>query len=660
MTLFQGKPLSAGSFTGLLRRLGGESRTPSVPVPTDERFREAFEQSPLGLAYVARDGHSLQVNNRFRELTGYTREQLFRTSFRDLTHPEDALKEARQIKELVSGEIASYKIDKRIIQKDGSYHWINVLTSVVRTPAGDVDYFVHLIEEVKERRGAEIWRGADQVLVAVVDAIDELAIIRTDSLGTIQSWNRGAARVFGYLRDEVVGRPRRILYRDNDNWQDRPSEHLDAAATKGRTESEDWRVTKAGTHLWLRSTISAVRQDGRLVGFMEVLRHPDLGRSAPVAPVAEPARVSTAAVEELRRAKDALERELGARERTIDSLRAALEDVKGVAEETMNELRIMTDALRKEMDRRRGVETELKEVQEALALATRPGEVPVAEVEEEPELLLESELLPSDTAAETWEVVGDLPVTELLVALAAADRTGTFTIRRGRDEREIFFDRGKILSCATNNPAGFLAQRLIALEYVTDEQRQRALEIQQQTGLALGRILVILGFIDEPSLLHVMREKMEEELRETFAWHDARYCFVEEATPSLQIVPLPIDVISFIVHELHGTLPLPAEVPAIHEVPAPPPIDIVEELTRAIEPILQSLPVAVGELPDVDVVESYIGSVTGKSRKYHRLTCIVADRIVARNRITFDSRTTAENGGFQRCALCLKPTLVEV
>ena len=85
---------------------------------------------------------------------------------------------------------------------------------------------------------------------------------------------------------------------------------------------------------------------------------------------------------------------------------------------------------------------------------------------------------------------------------------------------------------------------------ITEEQRQKALEIQRETQLALGRILVILGALTENQLHDAMREKAADEIAELSTWTDAKFVFVEEEIPTLQLVPLRIDVAELIVHQL--------------------------------------------------------------------------------------------------------------
>ena len=456
----------------------------------DERLRAGFDGAPLGIAFAAPDGHWLQVNEQFRRLIGYTREELSRISFHGITHPEDAKRETSLMRKLVGGEMDSYRLEKRVMEKKGRYRAIEVVVALVRSPAGEPDFFVYLVDEPPQRRAAMAQE------TSVADLLAEVGVVRTDEKGTITGWNPGAERIFGYAAEEVMGKNRRILWRDADGWEGKPTRQLKSVHDGQRLEIEDWRVAKDGRHLWVRTTIAAVKIDGVVKGYLEVV--------SPPAPV-DARRGLESTIESLRA-------ELDTAGRKEESLRQALEEVRVMGEETMNELRIMTVALRKEIDRRKAAELELRAVSAQVAPPPEPVAAEVEEVAVTPPRRAFRPL--SGTAA------------ELLQAEAAAQRSGTLVVTSGERELEIFFDKGRIYSCASNDPSTFLVQRLIDRGAITNDDRRRALELKQHTQLALGRILLILGAITEEQLVETMRSKVEEAIADLLTWDDVRWAFV--------------------------------------------------------------------------------------------------------------------------------------
>src|SRR5260221_8003630 len=310
------------SVISLVRKSGSARRAPQRD--TNARLRAMYESAPAGIACASTDGHFLFCNERFRELTGHTREQLSHFTFQDVTLPEDVRSEAPLAKKLLRGDGGSYRIEKRVVDRRGKYRDLVVNCALVHDEHDASDFLVYIIDEPLRAQARAATRESEHLLASVLERIRELAIIRTDEKGVIVGWNAGAARIFGYSREEIAGKPRRNLFRDADNWENRSTQQFREAAESGRIESEDWRVAKNGTHLWVTTSLMAVKPDGTNVrGFLEI--------------IAQPMRVD-ARVPELKRTVESLRDEVAEHQRTEAGLRDALEEAQRTNAETMNEL----------------------------------------------------------------------------------------------------------------------------------------------------------------------------------------------------------------------------------------------------------------------------------------------------------------------------------
>lgn len=592
----------------------------------DLRLRDAFEHAPVGIALASIDGGWLQYNERFRQVLGYTREQLARLTFTDLTHPEDAKRELTLMRRMLAGDTRDYRLEKRIIEKKGKYREVDVQCAIA---AGDdgAPYLIYVVEPLRQSQGQARppSRGAEQLILAVVDQLTDFAMIRTDDKGFIAGWNAGAERILGYTREEVIGRPRRMLYRDHEHWAGKSSQQLVEASESGRLDLEDWRVAKDGRHLWVKTSLTPVRVDGAIKGFVEVIRAPD-------------ARVEPQT--ESKQAVDALRAELVRRKQAEESARSMIDELRASAEQTMDELKIMTDALRKELERRKKAEEELRAIHERVARAVVTPASPS-----------ESEIVSTSVPpSRKWKPLGGVTPAELLVQHASQQRTGRLVIASGSREKELFIERGKIISCSSNDPSRFLAQRLISHGMISEEQRQKALEIQRETHLALGRILVILGALTENQLHDAMRQKTEDEIAELSAWSEAKYVFVEEEIPTMQLVPLRVDVAELLVHQLdhrHAVSGLQAiDVSSIvDEVVSDLVIDDIasaaDEITHNIEAIASS-------------AEILVANASGKTKRFHRASCPTAKRFADETRVVFMSADDAVNAGYDACRMCFR------
>lgn len=114
----------------------------------EQRFRDAFENSPIGMALVSKEGKWIKVNSAMCDIVGYTKDELLQKTFQDITHKDDLNKDLSYVKKMLQKKIKSYKIEKRYIRKDGSIVWVLLSVSMVYDEKGDPLYFVSQIQDI--------------------------------------------------------------------------------------------------------------------------------------------------------------------------------------------------------------------------------------------------------------------------------------------------------------------------------------------------------------------------------------------------------------------------------------------------------------------------------------------------------------------------------
>jgi PAS domain S-box-containing protein len=121
----------------------------------EERFRRAFDDAPIGMALVTPAGWFVRANRTMCELTGYEEKELLTRTFADLTYPDDLPADLEQARQLLDGEIRSYRMEKRYRRSDGNLIWVMLSVSLVRSADGEPLHFVSQVEDITERRNAE-------------------------------------------------------------------------------------------------------------------------------------------------------------------------------------------------------------------------------------------------------------------------------------------------------------------------------------------------------------------------------------------------------------------------------------------------------------------------------------------------------------------------
>jgi PAS domain S-box-containing protein len=122
---------------------------------SEEISRATFEQAAVGIAHVGTDGRWLRVNDKLCAIVGYPKEELLNLTFQDITHPDDLETDLDYVRQVLSGEIRTYSMEKRYIRRDRSVVWVDLTVSLLRTAAGEPKHFISVVEDVTERRRAE-------------------------------------------------------------------------------------------------------------------------------------------------------------------------------------------------------------------------------------------------------------------------------------------------------------------------------------------------------------------------------------------------------------------------------------------------------------------------------------------------------------------------
>lgn len=128
---------------------------------------------------------------------------------------------------------------------------------------------VHQVREVYEER-------LEQTQVRYRDIIESSAdaIITIDDSGIIISWNRGAEHIFGYTREEILGRPIEVIVPD-DLIKQQELQCLDYGIKERGYNShyETERLTKGGDRVLVNLTETAIKDEtGDIIGRSQILR----------------------------------------------------------------------------------------------------------------------------------------------------------------------------------------------------------------------------------------------------------------------------------------------------------------------------------------------------------------------------------------------------
>lgn len=148
---------------------------------SEERFRTAFANAPIGIGLIDIDGRWLEVNGSLSSLLGYPGTELVGRMPWELSHAEDRDAERDGFKQMVRGEAKSYAAEQRLVRRDGQVVYVLLSVSLAHDANGEPRGGIWQVVDITERRQAENERSermreqtARAEAEAVADTIQKL------------------------------------------------------------------------------------------------------------------------------------------------------------------------------------------------------------------------------------------------------------------------------------------------------------------------------------------------------------------------------------------------------------------------------------------------------------------------------------------------------
>jgi PAS domain S-box-containing protein len=173
---------------------------------TEAKFRNIFDYSASAMVVANKNKKIIQVNKKAQQLFGYSAEQLYQKTYLDLTYYEDVESSQQLIKQLISGEVETIRLDKRYLHRKGRIIWADVSVSVFRNKHGKVELLIAQLIDITKRKTIEqaLKRSESQYRSLVMAMHD--GIVMQSAQGEILTCNKAAERILGLTTEQMMGR----------------------------------------------------------------------------------------------------------------------------------------------------------------------------------------------------------------------------------------------------------------------------------------------------------------------------------------------------------------------------------------------------------------------------------------------------------------------
>ena len=240
--------------------------------PGQERLAALVELSTDAVMMLDQHGVIRWASPSLRDVLGYAPQDLIGTRARDLVAPEDLGGWQEFVGQLLAAPGVAWTGTFRSRHRDGSYRWIyrsarNLLTE---PRIGAIVVYFRDVTAIRDAEAAQ-QATSDRYRLLFEDATD--VIFETDEEGHFTLVNPAALRIFGYDRDEVLGR--RFTEFIRADYRPVVFEHYRRQVDAGERSSyiEFPAVTREEREVWLgQNAWLAIDATGRYCGMRAVAR----------------------------------------------------------------------------------------------------------------------------------------------------------------------------------------------------------------------------------------------------------------------------------------------------------------------------------------------------------------------------------------------------
>jgi PAS domain S-box-containing protein len=211
-------------------------------------------------------------NKSAERLYGYPASEAIGQSLAMVTFPKEFAALSERIEAIRHGDTIPLYDTMRIHKGGGSIH-IEVTLSPIMNYGGEVIGLSTVARDVTElRKMEEALVASESQLRAILEAAIDFAIITLDANGNIIDWSSGAHLMFGYEREEVLGKFCDLIFTPEDREANMAVIEIELARKTGRSIDERWHLHKDGTRFFMSGVMTPINTSN-VSGFVKVARN---------------------------------------------------------------------------------------------------------------------------------------------------------------------------------------------------------------------------------------------------------------------------------------------------------------------------------------------------------------------------------------------------
>lgn len=214
-----------------------------------EFWHNMLERTTAGILIVSPERRVIEVNRRLCEMYGYSRDELIGQSA-EIFHLDRAQYDRfKQWFDNARSDGPLVHVEYQYRRKDGSTFWALISGGALMLPDGNMGVVWSLID-ISDKKQVEAELAIERSHMQTLFEVNGSGMLVVSSTRQILQVNNQFCNLFGYSRDELVGRSAQILHVDQQHYEDWAPRFQEAKAGFPIASADyPWR-RKDGTVFW--------------------------------------------------------------------------------------------------------------------------------------------------------------------------------------------------------------------------------------------------------------------------------------------------------------------------------------------------------------------------------------------------------------------------
>src|SRR5918999_300701 len=231
-------------LVGTTRDVTDQKEAQEALKESEERFRTAFEDAPIGVALVDLDGRRFRVNRALCEMLGYSEEELLSKDYKEHVHPDDHEISTEHLRRTLEKGEGSYTLERRYIHADGHTVWNLTNVSLIQDSQGNPSHLVCLHQDITERKEAEEKLRKSEARLAEAQRIARLGNWEWDVKTGEGSWSDETCRIYGFEPKEFEPALDKLMEMVHPDDRELVRKNIDAALYEGESYDFEHRIVR--------------------------------------------------------------------------------------------------------------------------------------------------------------------------------------------------------------------------------------------------------------------------------------------------------------------------------------------------------------------------------------------------------------------------------